>query len=114
MDPRQFYQNKLEELRARLKQLQQRKSSFAWLRLGAIFAIIAGFYFLWSLGIVYVIIASVVLLIIFVRLVNADLKNQGRIEHTNQLIRINENELKFLDGNYYNFPSVVMIIVHNL
>ena len=105
MDPKQFYQNKLEELRAHLKQLQQRKSSFAWLRLGAIIAIIVGFYFLWSFGIVYVIIASVALLIIFVRLVNADLKNQSKIEHTNQLIRINENELKFLDGNYYNFPS---------
>jgi hypothetical protein len=105
MDRKQFYQDRLEELRAHLKQLQQRKSSFAWLRLGAIVAIIAGFYFLWSLGIIYVIIASVLLIFIFVRLVSADLKNQSRIEHTNQLIRINENELKFLDGNYYDFPS---------
>ena len=105
MDAKQFYQTRLGELRAYLKQLQQRKSSFAWLRLGAIIAIVAGFYFLWSLGIIYVIIASVLLLIIFVRLVNADLKNQSKIEHTNQLVRINENELKFLDGNYYDFPS---------
>jgi hypothetical protein len=105
MDPKQFYQTRLGDLHAYLKQLQQRKSSFAWLRLGAIIAIIAGFYFLWSLGIVYVIIASIVLLVIFARLVNADLKNQSKIEHTNQLIRINENELKFLDGNYYDFPT---------
>jgi len=105
MDRKKFYQNRLEELRAHLKQLQQRKSSFAWLRLGAIIAIIAGFYVLWSLGIIYVIVASVLLLFIFVRLVSADLKNQSKIEHTNQLIRINENELKFLDGNYYDFPS---------
>ncbi|MGN6533186.1 MAG: MutS family DNA mismatch repair protein [Ginsengibacter sp.] len=105
MDPKQFYQKRLGELRAYLKQLQQRKSSFAWLRLGAIIAIIAGFYFLWSLGIVYVIVASVLLLFVFVRLVSVDLKNQSKIEHTNQLIRINENELKFLEGNYYDFPS---------
>jgi hypothetical protein len=105
MDRKQFYQDRIEELRAHLKQLQQRKSSFAWLRLGAIIAIIAGFYFLWSLGIIYVIIASVLLLFIFVRLVSADLKNQSKIEHTNQLIRINENELKFLEGNYYDFSS---------
>ncbi|MGN6541095.1 MAG: MutS family DNA mismatch repair protein [Ginsengibacter sp.] len=105
MDPKQFYQTRLGDLHAYLKQLQQRKSSFAWLRLGAIIAIIAGFYFLWSLAIVYVIIASVLLLVIFARLVNADLKNQSKIEHTNQLIRINENELKFLDGNYYDFPT---------
>ena len=105
MDRKQFYQTRLGDLHAYLKQLQQRKSSFAWLRLGAIIAIIAGFYFLWSLAIVYVIIASVLLLVIFARLVNADLKNQSKIEHTNQLIRINENELKFLDGNYYDFPT---------
>ncbi|MEO9071283.1 MAG: hypothetical protein ABI261_09620 [Ginsengibacter sp.] len=105
MDPQQFYQKRLEELSTQLKRLQQRKSSFAWLRLGAIIAIIAGFYLLWSLGIIYVIIATVLLLFIFIRLVNADLKNQSRIEHTTSLIHINEDELKCLAGNYYDFDA---------
>lgn len=105
MEPKQFYQQRLEELQAQLKKLQQRKSSFAWLRLGAIIAIIAGFYLLWSLGVIYVIIASVLLLFIFTRLIYADLKNQSKIEHTNHLIQINEDELKALAGDYYDFDS---------
>lgn len=105
MGPTQFYQSRVEELTAQLKKLKQRKSSFAWLRLGAIIAIFVGFYLLWSLGIVYVIIATILLLFTFTRLLLADLKNQSQIEHTNRLIRINENELKCLDGNYYDFDA---------
>jgi hypothetical protein len=105
MEPLQFYQQRLEDLKIELKKLQQRKSAFAWLRLGAIIAIVVGFYFLWSMGIMYVIIASVLLLFIFTRLIYADLKNQSDIEHTNYLIRINEDELKCLAGNYYDFES---------
>ncbi|HXR82798.1 MAG TPA: hypothetical protein VN722_00665 [Hanamia sp.] len=105
MEPKQFYQKRLEELKAELKKLQQRKSSFAWLRLGAIIAILAGFYFLWSLGIMYVIIASAILIFIFTRLIYADLKNHSKIEHCNQLIHINENELKSLEGDYYDFDA---------
>jgi hypothetical protein len=103
MEPLQFYQSRLEELNIELKKLQQRKSAFAWLRLGAIIAIVFGFYLLWSMGIMYVIVASVLLLFIFTRLIYADLKNQSEIEHTNYLIRINEDELKCLAGNFYDF-----------
>ena len=105
MEPKEFYQKRLEDLRVQLKKLQQRKSSLAWLRLGPIIAIIAAFYLLWSLGIIYVIVASVLLLFVFTRLISADLKNQSKIEHTNRLIQINEDELKCLAGNYYDFES---------
>ncbi len=105
MEPQQFYQTRLEDLRVQLKKLQQRKSSFAWLRLGSIIAIIAGLYLLWSFGIWYVIIATLILLFIFVRLIYADLKNQADIEHTIRLIQINENELKCLAGDYYDFDA---------
>jgi DNA mismatch repair ATPase MutS len=103
LEPLQFYQQRSEELKAQLKKLKQRKSSFAWLRLGAIFAIIAVFYLLFSLGFIYVAIATILLLFIFVRLIYADLNNQSKIDHTNHLIQINEDELKCLSGNYYDF-----------
>jgi hypothetical protein len=105
MEPTQFYQSRLEKLQIQLKKLKLRKSSFAWFRLGAIVAIFAGFYLLWSLGTVYVIIATIVLLYIFIRLLLSDLKNQSEIEHINRLIVINENELKCLAGNYYDFDA---------
>jgi DNA mismatch repair ATPase MutS len=105
MEPTQFYQNQLDELKAQLKKLQQKKSSFAWLRLGAIMAIIAVFYLLFSFGFIYVAVATIILLIVFVRLIHADLDNQAKIVHTKLLIQINEDELKSLAGNYYDFPD---------
>lgn len=105
MEPTQYYQNRLEGLQAQLKKLNQRKSSFAWLRLGAIIAIVAVFYTLFSIGFIYVVIATVLLLIIFVRLIYADLNNQAKIEHTKHLIHVNEDEVKCLAGNYYDFAD---------
>ena len=105
MDPKEFYQHRLIDLNTQLKTLKQRKSSFAWLRLGAIAAIVFAFYLLWSLGVVYVVIATVILLFIFTRFIYADLKNQAKIEHASKLININENELKNLAGDYYDFET---------
>ncbi len=105
MDPKEFYHKRLAELNTQLKQLKQRKSSFAWLRLGSIAAIVFAFYLLWSLGVIYVILATLILLFIFTRLIYADLKNQAKIEHASKLININENELKCLAGNYYEFET---------
>ena len=88
-----------------LKKLQQRKSGFGWLRFGSIAAIIIAFYILWSIGVWYVIIVSILLLVVFIRLLFADLKNKAAIEHTTHLINITNDELKFLDGNYQIFPG---------
>ena len=105
MDPKEFYQHRVSALNTQLEKLKQRKSSFAWLRLGAVAAIVFAFYLLWSLGVVYVVIATVLLLFIFTRLIYADLQNQAKIEHTSKLININENELKSLAGDYYDFET---------
>ncbi len=86
-----------------LKKLQQKKSVFGWLRFGSIAAIIFAFYLLWQLGPWYVIVTSIALLTLFLRLLYADLKNKAAIDHANYLININNDELKFLDGNYYDF-----------
>ncbi|HEV2832548.1 MAG TPA: hypothetical protein VGW31_11260, partial [Hanamia sp.] len=105
MEPRKFYDERLNGLQALLKKMQKRKSSFAWLRLGTIVAIFFAFYLLWSAGAAYVIIASVLLVFIFIRIVYADLNNQAKIEHTYHLININEDEIKCLAGDYYDFPD---------
>lgn len=105
MEPAEFYKRRIDDLQKELKKLQQRKSVFGWLRFGSIAAIVAAFYVLWSLGIWYAIIATIVLLAIFIRLLYADLKNKTAIDHINNLITINNDELKFLAGNYYDFPA---------
>ena len=105
MEPGIFYKNRISNLETELKKLNQKKLSFGWLRFGSIAAIIVTFYVLWSLGFLYVAFVSIVLLIIFVRLLYADLKNKAAIDHVGKLIVINQNELKFLDENYYGFPT---------
>ncbi len=105
MEPKIFYNNRLKALQEDLKKLQQKKSVFGWLRFGSIAAIIAGFYLLWNMGILYVIVVSIMLLILFVKLLYADLKNKAAINHTNHLININNDELKYLEERYHDFPE---------
>lgn len=101
----EFYKQRINDLQHDLKKLSQRKSAFGWLRFGSIAAIIVAFYILWSIGIWYVIIISIVLFTTFIKLLLADLKNKERITYTTHLININEDELKFLSGEYISFNT---------
>lgn len=105
MKPFEFYTQRIHELNTALNKLKKRKSSFAWLRLGSIAAIIFAFYILWSLGFIYVFVSAIILIFIFIRLIYADLNNQEKIDHTKTLIQINKNEIKNLEGNYFEFPD---------
>ncbi|HVZ97609.1 MAG TPA: hypothetical protein VG847_12085 [Chitinophagaceae bacterium] len=105
MEPKVFYTNTILELEKKLKKLQQKKTSFGILRLGSIIAIIAAFYVLWSIGTGYVIMVSIALLVVFIRVLFADLKNKSAIEHANRLININKDELSFLEGDFHQFPD---------
>ncbi len=105
MEPIDFYNNRIQDLESDLKKLKQKKSYLGWLRFGSIAAIIIAFYVLWSLGVLYVIIASVLLLIIFTKLLFADLANKEAINYVNHLININRDELRFIKGDFYDFPG---------
>ena len=105
MEPIEFYQQELADLQKNLKILKKKKSSFAWLRLGAIAGIFLAFYFLWSLGAFYVIGGCVLLVFIFIRLVHADLNNEAIINHTKKLILINENEIKSIHEDLSPFED---------
>ncbi|MFT3907940.1 MAG: hypothetical protein QM737_00825 [Ferruginibacter sp.] len=105
MDPNSVYTERLESLTAERKKLLQKKSVFGILRFGTIAAIIAAFYFLWSLGMLYAIAVGALLLFIFVRLIYRDLANRAAIEHLGQLIAVNEAEIKALMGEYYHFED---------
>ena len=105
MAPGIFHKERIDDLQKDLKKLQQRKSGFGWLRFGSIAAIIIACYILWSISVWVVIIVSILLLAVFIRLLFADLKNKDAIEFTTHLININNDELKFLEGNYQIFPE---------
>lgn len=95
-----YYKNQLEKYGAELKSLERRKSSFAWLRLGSIAAIILAFYLLWHAGVLYVAAVSVVLLFVFIRMVYADLRNHEKIRFTKVLIGLYVKEINSLKGEF--------------
>lgn len=94
------YESQVVKLGSELKKLESRRSSFAWLRLGSIAAIILAFYLLWQAGIAFVILAAVILLIVFARLVYADIRNHEKIHFTKTLIRLYQDEIAALKGAF--------------
>jgi DNA mismatch repair ATPase MutS len=100
-----FYRERDATLREEQKNLLQKKSLFAWLRLACILAIIGAFYFLLPQGWVLTIPVVIVLLFVFVRLIYRDLGNKTAIAHNTELLNINEAEQLALEGKYYHFQD---------
>ena len=105
MQPDIFYAQRIELLTAQYQKLLKRKSLLGWLRFAAVIVIGLAIYFLLPVGLAYVLTATLLLLILFIRLIFIDLKNKTAIKHTQQLIKINEDELKALAYNYYHFEE---------
>lgn len=95
-----YYQQRIKEVTGVINRLSNKKSAFAWLRLGSILAIFLSFYLLWQAGVLYVFIASAILLFIFIRLVYADLSNHESIRFHKKLLSHYEDELKALKGEF--------------
>jgi ABC-type multidrug transport system fused ATPase/permease subunit len=100
-----FYNSTLLNLQDQLAKRQKRKSAFGVFRFGSIAALIAAFYFLYSFGWMYVLVANLLLVTLFIRLVILDLANKEAIAHIIELIRVNKDELLALDGQYYHFED---------
>lgn len=105
MQPELYYQQRLQDLQLQLNTFLKHKTTLGWLRFLTALAIIAGAYFLWPYGLVVVIPVSILLVIVFVRLIFADSKNNTTIQHTKHLITINQDELKAFADDYYHFDE---------
>ncbi|HMK03770.1 MAG TPA: hypothetical protein VK489_06245, partial [Ferruginibacter sp.] len=99
------YKDSSHKLNLHLETLLKKKSTLGWLRFAAIIGIIAAAYFLYPYGWLYMLVPALLLLIVFTRLVFADLSNRSAIEHNRHLITINENEIKALGHSYYQFAD---------
>ena len=100
-----YYNNRIGLLAAEQKKLLQRKSAFGVFRLGSIVAMFIGFYFLWSIEKWYAIALTILLLIVFIKLIYKDLANRDAIKQLGYLIQINKEELQALDGTYFQFEN---------
>lgn len=105
MSPEIYYPARLKELQQQQKKLFRKKNILAWLRFITIAVAIIALCFLWPLNIVYITTTTLLLSIVFVRLVFHDLNNSNIIRHTRHLIIINQDELKALEHNYNHFAD---------
>ncbi len=113
MDPESYYRERVFSLQKQLALLTRRKSLLGWARLITGCCILVLAWFLWPLGLAHVLISSTILLVIFIRFVFADLDNNDTINHCKFLARINEDELKALDHNYFHFSEGKEFIPHD-
>jgi len=104
MHPEEFYSKRNVDLSILLTSLLRKKSRLGWARFFVMVAIIISIYFSLNISPVYLSI-TLLLTIIFVRLVYADINNKNSIDHTRHLIQINEDELKALAGRYDHFED---------
>src|SRR5438105_2818636 len=105
MLPDIFYKERLEKLKESLKDLNQKKVVFGWARFFIITAVIGFIYFLLPYGLGYALIATALLLVGFIKIVFIDADNNKSINHINHLIKINEDELKALQHDYFHFAD---------
>lgn len=105
MNATDFYNSKIAKINVQIKKLQSKKTLFGVLRFGSIILIIAVLYFLWSFN-KYITIALVLTtIIVFVKLIHADLANKASIKHLQHLLKINTNELLALEDNFSIFDN---------
>ena len=105
MQPATYYNQRQRNLGSHLNLWLKKKAALAWLRLATIIALTVSVYLLLPVGWLYIAVACLLLLTLFIRLVFADLANRSAIEHTNFLIAINQDELRAIDHDYYHFPD---------
>ncbi|MEO6453553.1 MAG: hypothetical protein ABIN97_05740 [Ginsengibacter sp.] len=105
MTPEIYYSERLQQLQKKLFSLLEKKSHLGVWRFLAAVVLIAAIYFLWSYNLGLIIIVSIILFAVFIKLIFADNDNNYAIQHTRHLIKINEDEQRALQHDYYHFAD---------
>jgi DNA mismatch repair ATPase MutS len=105
MLPEEYYNNRITELESTLSKLLSKKSQLGWGRFLVMLSIAGCIYFLLPWGWLYVIASTLLLISVFIKLVFADIDNNKAIQHSQQLIKINKDEIKAINGNYLHFDD---------
>jgi DNA mismatch repair ATPase MutS len=105
MQPAEYYNKRLTELGTNLSTLLTKKSRLGWTRFFVMLCIACSIYFLIPYGWLYIIMVSFILLSIFIKLVFTDIDNNKAISYTEQLIELNKDEIKAMNGDYLHFDD---------
>lgn len=98
--PSAMYQQLLQTHQQQLAILSTKRSRISWARLACISLSVWFLYFQWPMHAWWQVLPSLLLFVAFLRLVVWSVNVSQQIKHTEQLIAINEEELKIAEGHF--------------
>ncbi|MFD2827957.1 DNA mismatch repair protein MutS [Leeuwenhoekiella polynyae] len=103
-NPKEYYSSKIATYQEQLKKIQTLLFSSSMIRLAVFLIGVAAIYFLWENT--RVIIAVIVVeIILFLALVSRHSRLKYKRDFIQEMISINETEIKVLNRDYYNLPD---------
>ena len=102
--PLTWYKLEINRLEIEKKLYRQQRNKLAWFRfISLLLAIVIPIY-LFSFTVFPAILSFIILLSVFLFFVLQDIKNNERIASTEQLLAINEREIKVLQHDFLHLP----------
>ena len=99
-NPADFYGNKIKVLSTLLSSLYKKKRLFEWLRLSAFAGGLLFIWLSWSSGPFITLAVILATIAVFLVMVSKDATNQEAIDHNENLVHINKQELQYLQHQY--------------
>ena len=99
-NPADFYGNKIKVLSTLLSSLYKKKRLFEWLRLSAFAGGLLFIWLSWSSGPFITLAVILATIAVFLVMVSKDATNQEAIDHNENLVHINKQELHYLQHQY--------------
>ncbi len=103
--PKDVYIETVKKLTDQLHQLNKKKASLAWLRLISFLTAVVLTWLLWPQGLLVALATFIIMFAIFLFIVSIDLANKAAIDNTLLLLRINKEELSFLEHQFTHFQD---------
>ncbi len=104
--PDVFYTKQIEDLKAKLRMINQKRQRIAWQRLFTVLLCFFVVYGTWNVAAVWIIVAEIVIgLTVFLLIVSKDADAKNEMTNSQQLITINEKEINILNHNYQQYET---------
>ncbi|RXG18505.1 MutS-like protein [Leeuwenhoekiella aestuarii] len=103
-NPKEYYSSKIATYQEQLKKIQTLLFSSSMIRLGVFLIGVAAIYFLWE-NTRIIIAVIVVEIILFLALVSRHSRLKYKRDFIQEMISINETEIKVLNRDYYDLPD---------
>lgn len=97
--PKQTYEAERDKHRQVLRFLQKKQSRFGWLRLGLVLATAVGTYQAFVVAGAWAWLVALTGIGVFLWVISLDTDNNKQIRYIKQLVHLNEEELRMLDGD---------------